>query len=89
MAAFFMSYMGKWVRRSNVMSGADWMVTRFGDGPDGRSVRISYTIMAVVMLTRFIGYAFQGIGKFQTGKKVSGTFFVSSSERLHDSAHDI
>jgi solute:Na+ symporter, SSS family len=64
MAAFFMSYMGKWVRRSSVMTGAEWMVTRFGDSVDGKTARISYTIMAVVMLTGFIGYAYQGIGKF-------------------------
>ncbi|MHC4165722.1 MAG: sodium:solute symporter family transporter [Planctomycetota bacterium] len=64
MAAFFMSYMGKWVRRSGVITGAEWMVTRFGDSVDGKTARISYTIMAVVMLTGFIGYAFQGIGKF-------------------------
>ena len=64
MAAFFMSYMGKWVRRSRVMTGAEWMVTRFGDGPDGRSARMSYTLMAVVTLAGFIGYAFQGIGRF-------------------------
>ncbi len=64
MAAFFMSYMGKWVRRSGVMTGAEWMVTRFGDRVDGKTARISYTVMAVVMLTGLIGYAFQGIGKF-------------------------
>ncbi len=64
MAAFFMSYMGKWVRRSRVMTGAEWMVTRFGSGRDGQLARISYTLMAVVMLAGFIGYAFQGIGKF-------------------------
>ena len=64
MAAFFMSYMGKWVRRSRVMTGAEWMVTRFGDGRDGRIARFAYTLMAVVMLAGFIGYAFQGIGKF-------------------------
>ncbi|MEO2047461.1 MAG: hypothetical protein ABGX16_12925, partial [Pirellulales bacterium] len=64
MAAFFMSYMGKWVRRSEVMTGAEWMVTRFGDRIDGKTARISYTVMAVVMLTGFIAYAFQGIGKF-------------------------
>lgn len=64
MAAFFMSYMGKWVRRSNVMTGAEWMVTRFGDGRDGRTARMAYTAMAVVMLVGFVGYAFQGIGKF-------------------------
>jgi SSS family solute:Na+ symporter len=64
MAAFFMSYMGKWVRRSRVMTGAEWMVTRFGSGRDGRLARLSYTLMAVVTLAGFIGYAFQGIGKF-------------------------
>ena len=31
MGAFFMSFMGKWVRRSGVITGAEWMVTRFGD----------------------------------------------------------
>ena len=40
MAAFFMSYMGKWVRRSRVMTGAEWMITRFGDRPDGRAARL-------------------------------------------------
>ncbi len=64
MAAFFLSYMGKWVRRSGVMTGAEWMVTRFGDGPGGRLARLAYTLMAVVTLTGFVGYAFQGIGKF-------------------------
>ncbi|MFV2071005.1 MAG: hypothetical protein ACC645_28895, partial [Pirellulales bacterium] len=64
MAAFFMSYMGKWVRRSQVMTGAEWMVTRFGNGPGGKTARVAYTLMAVVMLTGFVGYAFQGIGKF-------------------------
>jgi len=64
MAAFFMSYMGKWVRRSNVMTGAEWMVTRFGSGRDGQIARLAYTLMAVVTLTAFVGYAFQGIGKF-------------------------
>ena len=64
MAAFFMSYMGKWVRRSNVMTGAEWMITRFGDRLDGRAARLAYALMAVVTLAGFIGYAFQGIGKF-------------------------
>ena len=66
MAAFFMSYMGKWVRRSRVVTGAEWMVTRFGDGAAGRSARIAYSILAIVTLVGFIGYAFQGIGKFAT-----------------------
>ena len=67
MGAFFMSYMGKWVRRSQVMTGAEWMVTRFGRGMPGTTARMSYTLMAVVTLVGFIGYAFQGIGKFASG----------------------
>jgi hypothetical protein len=31
MGAFFLAYMGKWVRRSNVMTAAEWMKTRFAD----------------------------------------------------------
>jgi SSS family solute:Na+ symporter len=64
MGAFFMVYMGKWVRRSNVMTAAEWMKTRFGDGRAGRLARTAYALMAVLTQASFIGYAFQGIGKF-------------------------
>lgn len=64
MAAFFMAYMGKWVRRSNVMTAAEWMKTRFGDDSGGKLARSTYALMAVITLASFIGYAFQGIGKF-------------------------
>ena len=64
MGAFFMAYMAKWVRRSNVLTAAEWMVTRFGNDTGGRVARTSYAFMAVVTLSSFIGYAFQGIGKF-------------------------
>ncbi len=64
MAAFFMAYMGKWVRRSNVMTAAEWMKTRFGDDTGGRLARTAYAIMAILTLCSFIGYAYQGIGKF-------------------------
>ncbi len=64
MGAFFLAYMAKWVRRSNVMTAAEWMVTRFGTGRGGKTARTAYAVMAVITLTSFIGYAFQGIGKF-------------------------
>ena len=64
MGAFFMAYMGKWVRRSNAMTGADWMLTRFGNDAGGKVARTAYAVMAIVTLASFIGYAFQGIGKF-------------------------
>jgi len=64
MGAFCLAYMGKWVRRSNVMTGAEWMVTRFGSDRGGLVARTAYAVMAVITLASFIGYAFQGIGKF-------------------------
>ena len=64
MGAFFRVYMGKWVRRSNVMTAAEWMVTRFGDGIQGQLARTTYALMAILTQAGFIGYAFQGIGKF-------------------------
>jgi len=64
MGAFFMSYMGKWVRRSNVMTAAEWMQTRFGSGPAGKLARTTSALIAVLFTACFIGYAYQGIGKF-------------------------
>jgi len=64
MGAFFLSYMGKWVRRSNVMTAAEWMKTRFGDQAAGRLARSAYALMAILTLASFVGYAYQGIGKF-------------------------
>lgn len=64
MGAFFLAYMGKWVRRSNVMTGAEWMLTRFGHGPGGVAARMAAALIAVVTMCGMIGYAFQGIGKF-------------------------
>ncbi|MBI1388990.1 MAG: hypothetical protein GC154_11135 [bacterium] len=66
LGAFCFSFMGKWVRRSNVMTGAEWMITRFGDDLGGRSARVAYAFMAVVSQAAFIGYAYQGIGKFSS-----------------------
>jgi SSS family solute:Na+ symporter len=64
MGAFFLSYMGKWVRRSNVMTAAEWMKTRFGSDSGGRLARTAYALLAVLTLASFIGYDFHGIGKF-------------------------
>ena len=63
-AAFFMTFMGKWIRRSNVVTGAEWMRTRFGAGPASEWARASYALLAVVTLVAFIAYSSVGIGKF-------------------------
>ena len=61
---FRQMYLGQWIRRSNVLTGAEWMRTRFGDGKSGTLSHISVVVYALVISLGFLGYAFQGIGKF-------------------------
>ena len=63
-AAFFMTFMGKWIRRSGVVTGAEWMKTRFGKGAASESARAAYAFLAVVTTIAFIAYGSVGIGKF-------------------------
>jgi Na+/proline symporter len=63
-AAFYMAFMGKWIRRSGVMTGAEWMILRFGKGRDGQLSRLSYTLYAILTLSAFMGYTAVGMGKF-------------------------
>jgi len=57
-------YLGPWIRRSNVLTGAEWMQTRFGTGTAGTLSHISVVVYALVLSIGFLCYAFQGIGKF-------------------------
>ena len=61
---FYMVYMGKWIRRSGVMTGSEWMETRFGRGKAGELARASYTLYAVLTITAFLAYGATGMGKF-------------------------
>ncbi len=72
---FYMAYMGKWIRRSGVMTGAEWMETRFGSGRAGELARASYTLYAVLTITAFLAYGATGMGKF-------GAVFLPFSEHV-------
>lgn len=61
---FRMVYLGQWVRRSNVLTGAEWMYTRFGRGRGAELAYASVVIYALVSVVGFLTMAFQGIGKF-------------------------
>ncbi len=61
---FLMIYLAVWIRRSNVLTGAEWISTRFGDKKGGELSRISVVIFAIISVIGFLTYAFQGIGKF-------------------------
>jgi SSS family solute:Na+ symporter len=62
--AFYLAYMGRWIRRSNVLTGAEWMYTRFGADRAGDLARLSYTVFAVLTIIALLGYGAIGMGKF-------------------------
>ena len=61
---FVMVFLALWLRRSNVLTGAEWITFRFGDGRGGRLSHIIVTIFAIISVFGFIAYFFEGIGKF-------------------------
>jgi solute:Na+ symporter, SSS family len=61
---FLMAYLSVWLRRSNAVSGADWIRTRFGGGRGGTLSHLAVIAFAVVSVLGFLGYALVGIGKF-------------------------
>ena len=61
---FLMVYLSIWIRRSNVLTGSEWITTRFGNGKGAELSRISVLVFAMVSVIGFLSYAFQGIGKF-------------------------
>ena len=68
-----MVYMGRWIRRSGVMTGSEWMEVRFGSGKAGEMARAAYTLYAVLTITAFLAYGATGMGKF-------GAVFLPFSE---------
>jgi len=63
---FFMIYLAIWVRRSNVLTGAEWIQTRFGTGRGSELSSLSVTLFALVSVIGLLTYTFLGIGKFAT-----------------------
>ncbi len=63
---FIMIFLAAWIRRSNIMTGSEWILTRFGDDKAGRSSHLIVAIFAIVASIGFIAYFFEGVGKFMT-----------------------
>jgi Na+/proline symporter len=63
---FLMVYISQWLRRSNVMTGAEWIKTRFGSGSGANLSHIIVVVFALVSVIGFLSYGFKGIGKFVT-----------------------
>lgn len=62
--AFFMIFMGKWTRRAQVMTLAEWMRLRFGNGREGRTARLISALANLVVSIWIISYFAVGGGKF-------------------------
>ncbi|WP_190810791.1 sodium:solute symporter family protein [Flagellimonas sp. S3867] len=63
---FVMMFLAVWIRRSNIMTGSEWILTRFGDGKAGRASHSIVAVFAIISVVGFIAYFFEGIGKFLT-----------------------
>ncbi|HEX5169514.1 MAG TPA: sodium:solute symporter family protein [Cyclobacteriaceae bacterium] len=61
---FLMIYLSAWLRRSNVLTGAEWIKTRFGEGRGSTMSHIVVVAFAILSALGFLSYGFIGIGKF-------------------------
>ena len=59
-----MLHLGRWIRRSKVVTAAEWMTTRFGEGWAGELPRLTIAIVSMGLLLGYVAYAFVGVGKF-------------------------
>jgi len=46
-----MMFLAVWIRRSNIMTGSEWILTRFGDKKAGRA---SHMIVAILQLLQLL-----------------------------------
>lgn len=61
---FLMVYLSIWLRRSGVMTGAEWIQFRFGSGRGANLAHIIVVVFALLNVLGFIAYGFIGVGKF-------------------------
>ena len=59
-----MIYMGKWLQRSKVMTTAEWMELRFGQGVAGKLARLLSAVANIIVTIALLVYFVEGGGKF-------------------------
>ena len=59
-----MLWTGKWHRRSGCLTGAEWMIFRFGDGPGGRFAQLAKAIAMIVWVVGMLAYLTKAVGLF-------------------------
>ena len=61
---FLMLWAGKWHRRSGVITGAEWMIFRFGRDRWAHFARLMSVVSNVVINLALLAYSFKGAGLF-------------------------
>ena len=61
---FLAAFLSAWLRRSNVLTGAEWIQTRFGTDRGAQLSHFVVVAFAVISVLGFLAYGFVGIGKF-------------------------
>lgn len=61
---FYMAFQAKWIRRSGVMTFAEWNETRFGPGKDTEAARLAAAIFLLVLMVCNLMFISVGTGKF-------------------------
>ena len=61
---FMMVFLSVWLRRSGVMTGAEWIAFRFGNSRGARLSHIIVVVFALLNVLGFLAFGFIGIGKF-------------------------
>lgn len=79
---FLMTFMGKWNRRATVMTMAEWMHLRFGNGKEGDMARIVSAVASLIFAIGSISYFAVGGGKFfgsliGIDDKIASVFLIS------------
>ncbi len=64
--AFILVFVSKWLRRSRVMTSAEWMKLRFGTARQGQTAHILSAVANIVLSLGMIIYFAKGAGKFLT-----------------------
>ena len=82
---FLMVFVSAWLRRSNVLTGAEWIQTRFGRGTGANLAHLSVVLFALVNVIGMLAYGFKGIGKF--ADVMLPWHFTSNTEGLFSNAN--
>lgn len=61
---FYMAFQAKYIRRSGVMTFAEWNETRFGSGKDAEAARLAAALFLLVLMIFNLMFISVGTGKF-------------------------